>query len=499
VYKALVPCIWKLALATSVLVGQNPSAGPAQQALSPGVVLPRQVCAAKPDQSYALYLPSHYIASKRWPIVYAFDPDGRGNIPVELMQAAAERYGYIIVGSNNSRNGSWKLETDAAQAMLEDTLARLSIDDRRIYFAGFSGGARVAALLAQRCKCAAGVLLSGAGFAGTPPSSDAVFAVFAAVGSFDFNYSELSDLDEKLQQAGFPHVLRHFDGPHEWAPAEVLDEALAWFQLVAMKQNREARNDSFVAQQKTAAVARAQALEQNGQPYEAWREYRQAIATFDGLTDTASMQQVAASLAEQRAVRDGPKREKQDFQEQAQLTSQIYSGLAALRGGGGSSQDSQQTHSPAGQPDRSALAAVPGYVFSRPEIRQQTEEQIVALRQHASAEKNPDKVRIYRRALAGVFVAAAESGDESLTAKNYTLAGDYFQLATVAAPDSAGALKGLATALALAGDRKGACETLRRAREKSKDPAAFSAWLKEEPAFAKLHDDPQFRALLANP
>ena len=344
------------------------------------------------------------------------------------------------------------------------------------------------------------MLLNGAGFAGTPPSSDAAFAVFAAVGSFDFNYSELSGLDEKLEQTGFPHVLRHFDGPHEWAPVEVMDEALAWFQLIAMKQNREPRDDSFVLQQEAAVVARAKALEQTGQSYEAWREYRQAIATFGGLTDTASLQQSAATLAQQKAVRDGAKREKQEFQEQIKLTSEIYSGLAALRGGdGGGSQDSQPNHQTAGQPSRNAPSAAPGYVVSRPEIRQQTEEQIIVLRQHAAAEKNPDKLRVYRRALAGVFVAAGESGDESLNAKNFALAKDYFQLATVAEPDSAGALKELATAQALSGDRKGAYETLRRAREKSKDLAAFSVWLNEEPAFVKLHGDPQFRALLANP
>ena len=61
-------------------------------------------------------------------------------------------------------------------------------------------------------------------------------------------------LDEKLEQAGFPHVLRHFDGPHQWAPPEVMDEALAWFRLIAMKQNREARDDSFIALQKTEVV-----------------------------------------------------------------------------------------------------------------------------------------------------------------------------------------------------------------------------------------------------
>jgi predicted esterase len=260
VYKTLVPCIWMLALATAALVEQNPSAKSTQQALPPGVLIPRQMCAAKPDQSYALYLPSHYAPYKQWPIIYAFDPDGRGSVPVELMKDAAERYGYIVVGSNNSRNGSWKVETESAQAMFEDTHARLAIDDRRIYFAGFSGGARVASLLAQRCKCAAGVLLNGAGFAGTPPSSDAVFAVFAAVGSFDFNYPELSNLDDKLEQAGFPHLLRHFDGSHEWAPAEVMEEALAWFRLIAMKQNREARDDSFVAFQKAAVVAAASSL-----------------------------------------------------------------------------------------------------------------------------------------------------------------------------------------------------------------------------------------------
>jgi len=204
VYKTLVPCIWILALATSALVGQNPSAKSTQQALPSGVLIPYQSCAAKPDQSYALYLPSHYTSDKRWPIIYAFDPDGRGNVPVELMKDAAERYGYIVVGSNNSRNGSWKVEAESGQAMWDDTHARLAIDDRRVYFAGFSGGARVASLLAQRCKCAAGVLLDGAGFAGAPPSRDASFAVFAAVGTFDFNYPELSDLDEKLEQAGFP-------------------------------------------------------------------------------------------------------------------------------------------------------------------------------------------------------------------------------------------------------------------------------------------------------
>lgn len=451
---------------------QNPDATQQAQTLRAGALVPHETCIAKSDQSYALYLPSQYNPSKRWPIIYAFDPAARGNVPVELMKDTAERHGYIVVGSNNSRNGSWKIEAEAAQAMLEDTHARLAIDDRRVYFAGFSGGARVASQIAQRCNCAAGVLLNGAGFSpGAPPSREVTFAVFAAVGSFDFNYPEVAELDEKLEEAGYAHVLRHFDGPHQWAPASLMEETLAWFRLVAMKQSREPRDDAFVAAQVAEATVRAHALEQSGDPYAAWREYLQAAASFDALTDATALRQAAASLATQKSVRDGAKREKQEFQEQDQLAGEISSGLESLRNN----------------------------TVTRSDIRSQIEQKIIDLRERAAHEKRPEKVRVFRRALSGVLVEAMEAGEERLNAKDVRLATDYFQLATDADPDSIWALDSLATARALTGDRKGTLEALRHAKQKTKDPAAFSTWLNEEPAFAKLREDPQFRALLATP
>jgi hypothetical protein len=484
-----------LVLAISAAAQQS-QPGPAQP--SPGVFVSSQTSASKPEQSYALYLPTRYNPRKKWPIVYAFDPGARGEIPVKLMQDAAERYGFIVVGSNNSRNGSWKVETDAAQAMWEDTHARFTIDDRGIYFAGFSGGARVAAALAQSCKCAAGALLSGAGFPSVPPSRDVVFSVYAAVGLYDFNYPELSELDEKLEAAGFPHVLRHFDGKHQWAPADVMTEAFAWFELIAMKQNREARDDSFIASRQKEAVARAHALEHSGDVYEAWREYRQAAATFEGLTDTALLQQAAAALAQQKAVQDGKKREKEEAREQAQIAGEIYAGLSALRRSttGVSSAASQDT-----QPVRgSATPSAPqSDDVSRSDIFHQTEQKIVALRDRTASEKSQDRLRVDRRALMGVFIGASEFGDESLAAKNFDLARDYYQLAVDAVPASLGALQDLARAQALNNDRKGSLKTLRRAKDQAPDITGFSAWLNDEPAFAKLRQDPQFRALLSSP
>ena len=465
--KLVILCIATIAFSAPVFSQQ--SASPTPAAPPAGVVLPREACIAHRDQTYALYLPSSYAPGKKWPVVYAFDPAARGNQPVELMKDAAERYGYIVVGSNNSRNGAWKVQGEAAQAMFEDTHTRLSLDEHRVYLAGFSGGARVASQIAQNCKCAAGVLLNGAGFStGRSPSCDSVFAVFAAVGNLDFNYPEVTHLDEALEANGFPHFRRYFDGPHQWAPKSVMDEALAWFRLIAMKQSAEPRDDHFIAQQQQAALSRAHTLEQSGDTYMAWREYRQSASTFDQLGDVVQFRQSASSLASQKAVREGAKHEKQEFQEQEYLTSDISAGLVALR-----QLSTNLTDSLAG-----------------------TQHKIVALRESIAHETRFGRIRVLRRAIAGVFVEAMEAGEDRLGAKDITLAKDYFLLAVDADPDSLWALNSLATARALGNDRKGTIETLHQARTKTKDAAAFVTWLQQEPAFARFRDDAQFRSLL---
>jgi predicted esterase len=449
---------------------QNPATNPSPQEPRIGVVLAKVTSASQPEQSYALYLPSRYTREKRWPIVYAFDPGARGSMPVELMKDAAERYGYIVAGSNNSHNGAWKPEAEAAQAMFQDTHARLAVDNNRVYFAGFSGGARLASSLAQRCNCAAGVLLNGAGFSPSfPPAAGATFSVFAAVGTFDFNYGEVVDLDAALGTLRYSHSLRRFEGPHQWAPANVMDEALAWFRLVSMKEGHEERDMAFIKAQAAEAEKRAKSLELAGDPYGSWKEYRQAAETFDGLGEAPAFRERAVAMEKEKAVRDGAKREQQDFEEQSRLSANISAGLAALR------QDAP----------------------NRADTRSDVERQIFELRSRAEHERKPQKLRVAKRALAGIFVEAMETGQERLDAKDISRARTYFELAASADPDSIWALRQVAASRALDGDRKGALEVLNRAKEKSKDPAAFSIWLNEEPAFAKFRDLPEFRALLA--
>ena len=248
-----------------------------------------------------------------------------------------------------------------------------------------------------------------------------------------------------------------------------MDEALAWFRLISMKDGHEERDMDFVKAQAIEVEKRAKTLEVSGDPYGTWKEYRQAADTFDGLGLGTTFRERSVAMEKEKAVRDGAKREQQDIEEQSRLCADISSGLAALR------QDAP----------------------NRADIRTQVELQISELFNRAEHEKNPQKLRVAKRALAGIFVEAMETGQERLEAKDISHARIYFELAASADPDSVWALSQVAETCALDDDRKGTFDALRRTKEKSKDPVAFSAWLADEPAFAKLHDTPEFRALVS--
>jgi len=206
-----------------------------------GRLLEHVASLSDPGQGYALFLPSAYDPARLWPILYCFDPGGRGRTPVALFQDAAEKYGWILVGSNNSRNGPWEEIFRAVKAFWTDSHARLAIDPERIYACGFSGGARVASGLRFIVnRPVAGVILSGAGLPSWLfPQLLKKTAVFAIVGRLDYNYEEMMELDGDLDETETPHWLEVFAGKHAWPPRELLSQALAWLEALAEQPGRQ--------------------------------------------------------------------------------------------------------------------------------------------------------------------------------------------------------------------------------------------------------------------
>jgi predicted esterase len=464
---------WPFALAAALAATQGWPLGPGEAAGTDpggppkGEVVPRVACAEKPEQTYALYLPSRYASDNRWPIVYILEPAARGPLPVEAMKGAAEKYGFILAASNNSRNGPLAPSVDALAAMWADTHARFSIDDRRIYFAGFSGGARMASHLARECKCTHGVFLNGAGLVGGGPvPKDLAIPVFATVGESDFNYSEMVRLDAQLDAVGVPHVLRRFDGPHQWAPPEVWDEALAWTSLLEMKDGRRERDEAVIRAELAAELSRARRREE-GEPYLALRDYQTIVATFQGLADTADAASRVMALAHSKVALESAKREQKEIEKEESAAAAARRALAALK-------------SPGGDP-------ASAWRDARDEVER--------LRSRFARGGRPEEKRALTRAHAAITAQLIETGIGLLADKDYETARRYLELGTLSEPAALWARISLARCLMALGDRKGAIRELARAKEGGAELAGLPERL---PELQPLSSDAAFLDLAAS-
>lgn len=305
-----------LVLLRALAAGQTPEVQVRIRAINPKVP-----CSSNPAETYALYLPSGFSTNRQWPILYLFDPFARGQAAAEVVQPAAEKFGYIVAASNNSRNGPKGGSKEAAIAMWEDTQARLPVDPHRRYTAGLSGGARVAVSVALSCgDCVAGVIADAAAFpAGATPPRHMSFAFFGAVGNADFNYAEFASLRRELDKTNARYRICVFDGTHGWAPAPVWMEALNWMDLQAMASGSLPRDNARIAAALQEDLARARALESTNDSLRAFREYQSIERDFTGLADVGIAKAKSAELARNHSVRAAERRETSDVEEQKHI------------------------------------------------------------------------------------------------------------------------------------------------------------------------------------
>ncbi len=215
--------------------------------LKTGVVIDSVICIEDSSQIYSIYLPSKYDTTKNWPIIYFFDPHGCGNLPVKLYKDLAEKYGFIIAGTYNSKNGmQFDAASQAAQVFMKDTWMRLSEDNNRLYTSGFSGGASVASLVAITNGGIAGVVACGGGLPDNAPQPKNPFSFISFVGDKDFHLMPLHQMDKMLDSTSMSHQLIVFNGKHQWPPALVYEQAFQWLDMDAMRMKTLAKNDSII-------------------------------------------------------------------------------------------------------------------------------------------------------------------------------------------------------------------------------------------------------------
>jgi hypothetical protein len=318
-------CRVGLVLASVTLTVALRASTAAAQDVPRGEPIDQVTCAGDPSQSYALYLPSNYSPGQAWPLLIGFHPAARGRAIVDTYRVAAEKYGFIVAASNNSRNGPWDVSIAAVNAMSADLEQRFTVDTNRLYLTGHSGGTRVAMQVAVESKIVAGVIASSAGFADSKPRKSLSFVVFGTAGTEDFNYIELRMLDRTLTT---PHRVAIFEGGHTLPPADVALEAIEWLELQAMKSKRRPRDEALIDQ---LLEKRQQDVAMATSDVTAVHLLQDLAADFDGLRDVTALAARAAALSKQKEVKKALDRERADDDAETRQLDQFFTLEAALR------------------------------------------------------------------------------------------------------------------------------------------------------------------------
>lgn len=275
------------------------------QDIQQGEIIDKIICQDKPEQSYALYLPPDYTPEKTWPTLYAFDPRARGRIPLEHFKEAAQKYGFIVVGSNNSRNGPWLPVMEASKAVWTDTNKRFSIDEKRVYTTGFSGGSRAAAVFSKFVNHPVeGIIGIGAGLPQQlKPAQVQPSVYFGIVGFGDFNYQPMMKLDNEFDNWNVPHRFLVYDGEHNWPPQEICTRAIEWMEVLAMKRKLRPLDTRLNEKIYTKELEKAQRLEEEGYVYRAVSEYEAIVSVFHEWKDAKDISDRISYLKQSKEYR----------------------------------------------------------------------------------------------------------------------------------------------------------------------------------------------------
>jgi len=312
---------------STVLIAQVPN-----EELERGKVLDKVICIENQSYSYALYLPSIYHDSLKWPVIFILEPAARGALATRVFKLAAEEYGYIIACSNDSRNGPFLENYKIVEIFTNDVYSRFSIDDTRIYFSGFSGGSRLALSVAVLNSSIAGVIGCGAALSSNPelhPNKNHNLVYIGLVGNKDMNYLEMFDMEEYMTSIGLSNSLRIFEDGHRWPPPEVMLDAVEWIELEAIKSGLQPVDSGFIDMLFEKRMLQTMALIDSGDVVEATHQYKNIIRTFGDISDKADVERNIQLLEKDKSF----KKELKSVEKSRALESEYRSGfrMAAMQ------------------------------------------------------------------------------------------------------------------------------------------------------------------------
>jgi hypothetical protein len=241
--------------------------------LQAGKVAENVIINNDPLNSFSIYLPVLYNSNMVWPALFFFDPEGKSAIPINKYKSLADSLGYILIGSNVSKNGQNFEESILIWNTLKNScFNNISIDKNRIHLAGFSGGARVCCAIASKEPHISGVIANSAGAQQLDQILNQNTLFIGLAGNGDMNRAEMLGIERYLMSTSMTHFYIEYDGKHEWAPIKTMQKALTLASLNSYFKNPSNLNstlvDNFILKQKNEI----EKLKMEGKWIEAYNE-----------------------------------------------------------------------------------------------------------------------------------------------------------------------------------------------------------------------------------
>lgn len=391
-----------------------------------GQVIDKIICKADTTQSYAFYLPGSYSPEKKYPVVYLLDPHAKGALAVANYKALADKYKYILIGSNNSQNGnSWEETQHITLKLFADAGTRFSINTSRVYLAGFSGGARIANTITMLNGAINSVICCGAASPVMNPTNvRSDYCIMGIVGDSDFNYVEMKRY-HMVDIAGhnLKHFLMTFNGKHEWPQENVMDKAFWWLELNDMRKNTIPKNDSLIAQHLNPLLNQLDNYIKTNKKAEAYFLSKEIINFYEGLSDIKIVYDSYALLHATPEINQVLKQEERNWKEEDQLKQEYLKAF--------------QT-----------------------QTIQWWKNDIASLNKKMKAEKNTEKALIYKRVLNFLSLASYMQTSNALKQKAIPAADFFSTIYLIVDPKNSDAHYLSANVKALQGDTKQALQSL---------------------------------------
>ena len=243
-----------------------------QLTLKKGIVVDSLKVNDSISETFSLFLPKSFSNDTIWPVVFVFEPQGRGRTAAQLFSQGAEEQGYIVVASNNIvAKDSLLNNLKVAYRMINTAFNFFPIDENRIYTAGFAEGAEVASALPPFVKNIRGIIAAGGIWLNSDQLKKANRFTFIGISGYnDYRIYNLEEAVRFFRKNDHPASLYTFNGFHEWPGSQLISRALGGFTLQAMEKGLIPGNPELVESLYQSELEQAERLRRTMQFYKSY-------------------------------------------------------------------------------------------------------------------------------------------------------------------------------------------------------------------------------------